>query len=119
MGLTNFSGFGFLDGIAQPLVDGLGTPVPGQSVLDPGIILTGENGDKTPRPTWAQGGSFLVFRQLQQLIPEFRELLLDNPTNGSSELTGARMVGRWQSVGFIFTVKVNVFGLTQSEGRSH
>jgi hypothetical protein len=113
------SDFGFLDGIAQPLVTGLGTPLPGQSVLDPGIILTGESGDTTLRPTWAKGGSFLVFRQLQQQVPEFRKFLRDNPTKGSSDLTGARMVGRWQSVRFVFSVYVVIFGLTHSEGCSH
>jgi deferrochelatase/peroxidase EfeB len=42
-------------------------------------------------------GSFLAFRQLKQLVPEFNNFLAANPVNGSSELTGARMVGRWKS----------------------
>ncbi|KAF7365563.1 Dye-decolorizing peroxidase [Mycena venus] len=47
---------------------------------------------------------FLVFRQLQQLVPEFNKFLTDNsldvdelsPEQGS-ELLDARMVGRWKS----------------------
>jgi Dyp-type peroxidase family len=89
--------FGFLDGIAQPAISGFGTPLPGQAVLPAGNFLLNETGDSTTRPAWAKDGSFLAFRKLQQFVPEFNKFLLDNPTNGSSELTGARMVGRWKS----------------------
>lgn len=51
------------------------------------------------------GGSFLAFRQLEQLVPEFNKYLLDNApaVDGKSlqdraDLLGARMVGRWKSV---------------------
>jgi deferrochelatase/peroxidase EfeB len=60
--------------------------------------LTGEAGDTMTRPAWAKDGSFLVFRQLKQLVPEFNKTLVDNPINGSPELTGARIIGRWKSV---------------------
>lgn len=96
--LIIFVDFGFLDGIAQPAISGFGTPLPGQAVFPAGIFLLNETGDSTPRPAWAKDGSFLAFRKLQQFVPEFNKFLLDNPTNGSSELTGARMVGRWKSV---------------------
>ncbi|KAF7369765.1 DyP-type peroxidase [Mycena venus] len=97
--------FGFLDGISNPAIIGFtGTPMPGQSNISAGSILVGETGDSGSRPAWAKDGSFLVFRQLKQLVPEFNKFLTDNPIvmNGltpqqGSDLLGARMVGRWKS----------------------
>lgn len=63
-------------------------------------------GDSVDRPDWAIGGSFLVFRQLEQRVPEFHEYLAlatvpfnMDPEEGA-ELLGARLVGRWKSGGF-------------------
>lgn len=100
--------FGYLDGVSQPAVTGFSTKtLPGQSMIDPGIILTGRDGDFTTRPAWALDGSFLVFRKLKQLVPEFKQWLLDNSpvaTNATAaakqagaDLLGARMIGRWPS----------------------
>ncbi|EJD40094.1 DyP-type peroxidase [Auricularia subglabra TFB-10046 SS5] len=97
--------FGYLDGIAQPAIIGLNTPLPGQTVVDPGVIITGVGNDPnlSSRPSWAVGGSFLAFRQLEQRVPEFNKYLLDNAPAGSgtvqarADLLGARMVGRWNS----------------------
>lgn len=99
--------FGYLDGVSQPAVSGFNfNPAPGQQVIAPGVILTGNDGDTRGglRPSWTKDGSFLVFRQLKQLVPEFNKFLSDNaPTvNGltraqSIDLLGARMVGRWKS----------------------
>ncbi|KAJ7192911.1 fungal peroxidase [Mycena pura] len=98
--------FGFLDGISNPAVDGFtASPMPGQSVVAAGTVLLGESGDKVARPAWAKDGSFLVFRQLAQLVPEFAKFLIDNPVvepgvltaQQGSDLLGARMVGRWKS----------------------
>ncbi|KAJ7098345.1 fungal peroxidase [Mycena epipterygia] len=97
--------FGFLDGISNPAVDGFtASPMPGQSVVASGSILVGETGDSVTRPAWAKDGSFLVFRQLKQLVPEFNKFLTDNPiiedgltVQQGSDLLGARMVGRWKS----------------------
>ncbi|KAJ7868564.1 fungal peroxidase [Mycena olivaceomarginata] len=97
--------FGFLDGISNPAINGFtANPMPGQSNLSAGTILLGETGDSATRPAWAKDGSFLVFRQLKQLVPEFDKFLTDNaivqdgltPQQGS-DLLGARMVGRWKS----------------------
>lgn len=101
--------FGYMDGISQPAVQGFtSSPTPGQHVAPPGLFLLGHDGDSTTRPTWATGGSFLAFRQLKQLVPEFKKFLADNPlqvdglsTEAGSELLGARMVGRWRSVSFM------------------
>ncbi|KAJ7166455.1 dye-decolorizing peroxidase precursor [Mycena crocata] len=104
--------FGFMDGIAQPAVNRFTNPVlPGQTPVDAGTFLLGEDGDlsKDSRPAWTKDGSFLVFRQLQQLVPEFNKFLTDNPLDvpdltpeQGSELLGARMVGRWKSGAPIF-----------------
>jgi deferrochelatase/peroxidase EfeB len=84
---------------------GFQTPLPGQAVVPTGEILVGETGDSVARPAWAKDGSFLVFRQLKQLVPEFNKFLTDNPirepgltAQQGSDLLGARMVGRWKSV---------------------
>ena len=95
-----------MDGISQPAITGFtSNPMPGQVVIDPGHILLAETGDTTARPAWAKDGSFLAFRQLKQLVPEFDKFLTDNPINEpgltrqqGSDLMGARMIGRWKSV---------------------
>ncbi|KAF5375783.1 hypothetical protein D9757_008980 [Collybiopsis confluens] len=99
--------FGFMDGISNPAVDGFSQQIvhPGQTIVPPGIILVGEANDTVPtRPSWAQDGSFLAFRQLKQLVPEFDQFLLDNALSEpnftlqeNAELLGARMMGRWKS----------------------
>jgi Dyp-type peroxidase family len=101
---TGHEHFGFLDGISQPAVTGFGTPLPGQAIVDPGIILLGEEGDTQIRPSWATDGAFLAFRQLKQLVPEFDQYVEDNApvvenltVQEWTDLFGARMVGRWKS----------------------
>ncbi|KAF7365594.1 DyP-type peroxidase [Mycena venus] len=102
--------FGYLDGISNPAVQGFQSPLPGQAVVPTGEILVGENGDGvTGRPPWAKDGSFLVFRQLKQLVPEFNKFLTDNPIRAptltakqGSDLLGARMIGRWKSGAPVF-----------------
>ncbi|KAG8529720.1 uncharacterized protein KY384_005201 [Bacidia gigantensis] len=96
--------FGFLDGVSQPAVDGVDNHLPGQDVVRQGIILVGRQGDvTTTRPAWALDGSFLAFRYLPQLVPEFNAFLKANPVPGvlppdfASDLAGARLVGRWKS----------------------
>jgi deferrochelatase/peroxidase EfeB len=107
--LTHFprcTDFGFLDGISNPAVIGFtANPMPGQANVSAGSILVGETGDSVTRPAWAKDGSFLAFRQLKQLVPEFNKFLTDNPiiedgltAQQGSDLLGARMVGRWKSV---------------------
>lgn len=68
------------------------------------VILIGRNGDSvTERPSWALDGSFLAFRYLQQLVPEFNQFLklnaphVDDPSINTAELLGARLTGRWKS----------------------
>ncbi|KAJ6480082.1 dye-decolorizing peroxidase precursor [Mycena vulgaris] len=104
--------FGYMDGISQPAVNRFTNPVlPGQTPVDPGTFLLGELGDASQdsRPSWAIDGSFLVFRKLQQFVPEFNKFLTDNPLEDGvlspaegSALLGARMVGRWKSGAPVF-----------------
>ncbi|KAK7451700.1 dye-decolorizing heme-containing peroxidase [Stygiomarasmius scandens] len=96
--------FGYLDGVSQPVVEGVQDPLPGQASVAAGTILVGTDGDGISRPSWAIGGSFLVFRQLQQKVPEFNKYVQDHALNVSgltseenADLFGARLVGRWKS----------------------
>jgi len=99
--------FGFRDGLSQPPIIGFREPDAGEDPTPPGIILLGETGDDIAplrRPDWAKDSSFLVFRKLQQFVPEFNDFLARNPIPDKdispalgSELLGARLIGRWQS----------------------
>ncbi|KAI9652145.1 MAG: hypothetical protein M1831_007177 [Alyxoria varia] len=75
--------FGFLDGISQPGVEGVpnvpALPTTPQKPIAQGNILLGRDGDTIPRPSWALDGSFLTFRHLPQLVPEFNKFLEKNP----------------------------------------
>jgi deferrochelatase/peroxidase EfeB len=93
--------FGFKDCLSQPRVAGFNTPNAGevptrklfslrfQNIvvytvhIEPGVIIVGQTGDQpgagVTRPDWAKDGSFLAFRQLKQLVPEFNKFLADNP----------------------------------------
>lgn len=106
MQLTFLISFGFLDGVSQPAVKGVDTaPNPGQETIGQGIILLGREGDGqlSQRPPWALDGSFLAFRYLHQLVPEFDLFLEKNALVGApsqkegADLLGARLVGRWKS----------------------
>jgi Dyp-type peroxidase family len=112
--------FGFNDGISQPFVKFEDDPVqrrakfPGQTVVNPGVIVLGQPGDTAPRPPWAKNGSFLAYRHLKQLVPEFNTFLkgvvlssifgtLETGSKDSEDLEkrvdflGARLMGRWKS----------------------
>lgn len=39
--------------------------------MDIRMIFSGCDGDPIKQPEWAEFGSFLVIRDLQQLVPEF------------------------------------------------
>ncbi|KAJ0109679.1 dyp-type peroxidase family protein [Diaporthe amygdali] len=96
--------FGFLDGISNPAVAGVNKDLSGQGPVQPGVILLGRDGDPvTDRQGWTKDGSFLAFRFLQQLVPEFDRFLelnaprVNDPAVNTAELLGARLTGRWKS----------------------
>lgn len=119
--------FGFLDGVSQPGIKGTvgnstelltpqqnpadrGQGKPGQDRLWPGEFVfgypaqdatdTGKAGKvRKAGPSWTDNGSFLVFRRLRQDVGGFHEFLKEGGklTHLSSELFGAKCVGRWAS----------------------
>jgi Dyp-type peroxidase family len=112
--------FGFLDGISQPGIRGLtavsdATRKPsegrrGQDLIWPGEFVFGYPGQHPDDPhksgsepqmaaTWMRNGSYMVFRRLEQKVPEFRQFVRERATalGMSPELLAARMVGRWKS----------------------
>lgn len=98
-----FCSFGYLDGVSQPAVKGVDKVTDnGQETIHPGIILIGREGDSpdagTTRPARSLDGSFLAFRYLSQLVPEFDAFKKSKATpKMSQELFGARLMGRWKS----------------------
>ncbi|KAL9077060.1 MAG: hypothetical protein Q9157_003508 [Trypethelium eluteriae] len=91
--------FGYKDGVSNPAVQDVEAINPGQATIDQGVALLGRGVDTaTTRPSWALDGSFMAFRKLPQLVPEFDKFLLDTAkTQDAADLMGARFVGRWKS----------------------
>ncbi len=91
--------FGWLDGVSQPGIHDLSTPFPGQDLLGAGLFVFGYPGGPAPKLPWMKTGSFMVFRRLKQLVPEFDRFLLDQAAVLKMDpvLLGARVVGRWKS----------------------
>jgi Dyp-type peroxidase family len=119
--------FGFKDGISQPGLRGvdkpddpLGNPDqghPGQDLLWPGEFILGydtqiptaksghdgPNPDPGPAsksgPAWTTDGSYLVFRRLRQDVKKFSENIraLSHTLGWTTDLTGAKLVGRYKS----------------------
>ena len=112
--------FGFLDGISQPGIRGLTRPskpgyrpeegLPGQDLLWPGEFVFGYPGQDPNDPVkpgkapdmaapWMKNGSFMVFRRLEQKVPEFRKFVAERAARlgMDRELLAARMFGRWKS----------------------
>jgi len=91
--------FGWLDGISQPGVTDLTTPFPGQDLLNAGRFVFGYQDAPAEKIPWMKNGSFMVFRRLKQLVPEFDKFLLDaaQALQIDPVTLGARAVGRWKS----------------------
>nr|UPX44784.1 dye-decolorizing heme-containing peroxidase [Penicillium camemberti] len=99
--------FGFADGLSQPQIIGL-DPEPKDKepkAVKSGMIFCGHEGDEMNQPKWALDGSFLVFRDLEQLVPEFDKFIKDNahkaPFTRDSpkpeEKLAAYLMGRWKN----------------------
>jgi Dyp-type peroxidase family len=106
--------FGFVDGISQPGIRGLTPASPpganGQDLVWPGEFVLGYPGQDPKDPNkagpiaplpapWAKNGSYMVFRRLEQRVPEFRRFVAEAAARLgiSADLLAARMVGRWRS----------------------
>jgi Dyp-type peroxidase family len=105
--------FGFLDGVAQPKLDGIdpdGTPPMGTPVRDGwralaiGEFVLGRRDAEgvvppVPAEGWAANGSYLVVRKLHQDVAAFRRLVRetggDYPGAGGPDELAAKIVGRW------------------------
>jgi Dyp-type peroxidase family len=103
---TDAEHFGFRDGISHPAIDGSGVPGsnPKEPPLRAGEFFLGhldETGDYPPMPhpeILGRNGTYVVFRKLHQRVAAFRQYLKANSTGPEEEkLTGAKMMGRWQS----------------------
>ncbi len=111
--------FGFLDGVSQPGIRGLtqrsnpklepNQGLSGQDLIWPGEFVFGYPGQDSNDPvkkgppamaeSWLRNGSFMVFRRLVQLVPEFNTFIKEQADilGTDSELLASRMVGRWRS----------------------
>jgi Dyp-type peroxidase family len=112
--------FGFLDGISQPGIRGLTSAskpmynpnegLPGQDLLWPGEFVFGYPGQDPRDPVrpgsppamaapWMRNGSYMVFRRLEQKVPEFRQFVQQQAARLGTDpqLLAARMIGRWKS----------------------
>ena len=81
------------------------------------------------RPDWTKDGSIMVFRKLEQLVPEFNAFLakkgpswrtwmpaddvkkIQPPLTNKegAALWGARLIGRWMSVSFYVALELGSF----------
>ena len=101
---------------------------PGQDLLWPGEFVFGYSGQdpkaksitcegpnslkphgKPIAPEWASDGSYLVFRRLRQRVPEFHAFLEAQAAEAgiSSELLGAKLVGRFKQGAPIMRTQVD------------
>jgi Dyp-type peroxidase family len=98
----------FLTASQNPRNPGQG--LPGADILWPGEFVFGyQSQDPTDLESpsapssgglpWMDNGTLMVFRRLNQLVPEFDSFVSDQAKNLDMDpaLLGARMVGRWKS----------------------
>lgn len=111
--------FGFEDGVGQPVIEGSGSEKRQQkrthhaTVLRAGEFILGYENElnislalpqANGMPTFGQNGTYLVFRQMEQNVAKFWNLLreITRKADGSEddtalEYVAAKIVGRWRS----------------------
>ncbi|GFF58444.1 dye-decolorizing peroxidase msp1 [Aspergillus udagawae] len=99
--------FGYRDLISQPQLEGLDPAPKGNHeppLVPPGYIITNADQEPVGQPDWATDGSFLVFRKLKQLVPEYNKWLDDTAPEHhlTSDQLSARLMGRWKSGAPVF-----------------
>ncbi|KAK1750992.1 Dyp-type peroxidase [Echria macrotheca] len=96
--------FGFEDGISQPLMNG--------------SMKSRRTRIRMPMRNWMYGGSFLVFRKLEQDVAAFNHIKEDFKTYGcaSPAHMGAKLMGRWPSGA---PVTLEQFRIADAPGKDH
>ncbi|GAA5857010.1 hypothetical protein JCM8547_007913 [Rhodosporidiobolus lusitaniae] len=99
--------FGFRDGVTRPTIVGFNDQhrPPGESASPASVFLLPSSNDKEKK--WLENGTFMVFRELQQKVPEFEEWCRATAKSGPKEvsegLIAARLVGRWKDVPLVLS----------------
>lgn len=101
--------FGFLDGVSNPRIRGLGE-TPAATDVAPGEFVLGymtEYQHVSPIPglqalgsdVLGRNGAYLIYRKLAQDVPAFQEYLrsVTDGSRAAMDYLSARMVGRWPS----------------------
>lgn len=93
--------FDYLDGVAMPRIKSFNDDKmpPGDTAIDAKVVLTGLDAGSD---SILKDGTFMVFRELQQLVPEFNNFVKEtaigfNTPGVTADVVGARLVGRWKS----------------------
>lgn len=115
--------FGFRDGISQPVIDGSGRAGIENNVVAPGEFILGypneygvypesplietvqgdvnllpEDSNESGFKDLGRNGSYLVVRQMEQLVDKFWEFMLQKSSSEEEAIKlASKMVGRWPS----------------------
>lgn len=115
--------FGFRDGISQPVIKGSGRTGPEHNMIASGEFILGyeneygvfpesplimqnqgnmnllaEDANDTGFKDFGRNGTYLVFRQLEQLVDKFWSYMLNHAkTEAEAIKLASKMVGRWPS----------------------
>ncbi|GAA5891069.1 hypothetical protein JCM6882_006409 [Rhodosporidiobolus microsporus] len=93
--------FGFRDGVTRPSIVGFNDAhrPPGAAACPAGTFFLQPTKEDGEEKRWTEGGSFMVFRELQQKVPEFERFCQEvaREKEVEPEVIAARTVGRWKN----------------------